>query len=621
MSDTTRDWRRSHTCGELRAEHVGRRVTLNGWVDGRRDHGGIYFVDLRDRYGVTQLVLREDAADGVRIGPEFVLCAHGTVAARGQANRNPNLATGEVEVIVDGLELLAPSAVPPFEVQDELDTAIETRLRYRYVDLRRAPLQRNLAHRSRFINAMRRAWEAQGFLEIETPILTRATPEGARDYLVPSRVRPGNFYALPQSPQIFKQILMIAGFDRYFQVARCFRDEDLRADRQPEFTQLDMEMSFVEEEDVWNVWERVLVDTFRDSMGIELATPFPRLRYEEAMERFGSDKPDTRFGMELVCVGEWARACDFKVFSGTIENGGRVIALTVSGGAEFSRKEIEALEVYARGYGAKGLSWWKPAAGGGSGPLARFVGADAPSLMAELGAAEGDLCLFAADRAVVAQRVLGELRVHLARKLGLAPQGAPGTRGRWNFLWVTHFPLFEPDEESGGWTAAHHPFTAPQDWSMGGDDPDPGALASRAYDLVLNGWELGSGSVRIHRGDVQQRVFDILGISPADQRRKFGFLLEALSFGAPPHAGFAVGLDRLVALTLGLDNLRDTIPFPKTTSASDLMCAAPSAVTSRQLADVHIELDAAARAALAAEEAEPEERAHEGGGGEGAGAP
>ena len=601
--DVRGDWRRTHTCGELRAELVGREVTLNGWVDSRRDHGGIYFVDLRDRYGVTQVVLREEIAGSIKLGPEYVLSVRGEVASRGETNRNAGLPTGDVELIAQQVEVLSTSEVPPFEVIDDLDTAIETRLRYRYVDLRRAPLQRNIAHRSRFISAMRRGFEDEGFLEIETPILTRATPEGARDYLVPSRVHPGSFYALPQSPQIFKQILMVAGYDRYFQVARCFRDEDLRADRQPEFTQLDMEMSFVEEEDVWSVWERVLQHTFREAMDVELSLPFARMRYAEAMERFGSDKPDTRFGMELVCVGEWAATSEFKIFRDTIEGGGRVMGLVVSGGAELSRKQIEALEAHAKEYGAHGLAWWKPTADGGAGPLARFMNGDGKPLMELMSAAEGDLCVFVADRAAVVQRSLGELRVHLGQSRGLVGETS------WDFLWVTHFPLFERDEASGGWTSSHHPFTAPEDWELGGDDADPGALASRSYDLVLNGWELGSGSVRIHRSEVQQRVFEILGISAAERSLKFGFLLEALAHGAPPHAGFAVGLDRIVALTLGLDNLRDTVPFPKTTSATDLMCAAPSRVTDEQLGDVHIELDAAARAAFDAADAadgEPE---------------
>ena len=578
-------WRRTHTCGELRAAHVGDEVTLNGWVHARRDHGGIYFLDLRDRYGITQVVVSEEVADAVRLGPEFVLSVSGKVVAREPGQVNPDRDTGEIELLAEVLEVLSGSPTPPIEVAGGSEPAIETRLRYRFIDLRREGMRTNLVHRSRFINAMRGAFLAQDFLEIETPILTKATPEGARDYLVPSRVHPGEFYALPQSPQIFKQILMVSGMDRYFQVAKCFRDEDLRADRQPEFTQLDMEMSFVEEEDVFACWEQVLVATFKEAMGVELTIPFPRMRYDEAMERFGVDKPDTRFALELVGVDEWAAKSDFKVFSGAVEGGGRVIGLTIPAAHALSRKDIAALEEHAKGFGAKGLAYWKASAEGGSGPLARFAtsGLGAADLMARLGAAEGDLCLFVADSATVARRAMGALRSRLGDQLGLIPEGR-----QWNFLWVTHFPMFERDEESGQWTSLHHPFTAPEDWDLGGAEGDLGNIASRAYDLVLNGWELGSGSIRIHRTDVQERVFEILGIGPDEQRAKFGFLLDALAYGAPPHGGFAMGLDRVVALTLGLDNIRDVIAFPKTATAADLMCSAPSPVGAEQLAEVHV---------------------------------
>jgi aspartyl-tRNA synthetase len=598
------DWRRTHTCGELRAEHVGRSVVLNGWVHARRDHGGIYFVDLRDRYGLTQVVLDDRISDAVRLSAEDVISVRGQVVARSPKNVNPERDTGAIEVAVTALEILSKSRTPPFEIDGDVETAVETRLRYRFIDLRRAPMQKSILHRARFISAMRRAFEAQGFAEVETPILTKATPEGARDYLVPSRVQPGKFFALPQSPQIFKQILMIAGFDRYYQVARCFRDEDLRADRQPDFTQLDMEMSFVEEEDVWAVWERALQDTFKDALGVELQIPFPRLRYDEAMDRYGSDKPDTRFGMELVDVADWARQAEFGVFHSALEAGGRVMGLVVPGGGALTRKDIDALTPLAAQFGAKGLAWWKAGAGGGAGPLARFAaGPLAPALMSALGAGEGDLCLFAADRQKVARRVLGELRVHLGRKLGLVKPG-------WNFLWVTHFPLFEYDDEAGRWFSSHHPFTAPEDWELRGADgsaPDLGTLASRAYDLVLNGWEMGSGSIRIHRGDVQQRIFELLGIGPAEQQSKFGFLLEALAYGAPPHGGFAVGLDRMVALTGGVDNIRDVIAFPKTATATDLMCGAPSFVRPEQLAEVHVALAGKGAAAMRADAAESRE--------------
>ena len=592
MSGAESTWRRTHTCGDLRLEHVGQSVRLNGWVHARRDHGAIYFLDLRDRYGVTQVVIPEELSDKVKLGPEFVICVHGEVTARDEAQRNSDRETGDIEVVAREIEVLSASPTPPIEIAGNTSPATETRLRYRFLDLRRAPMQRNLAHRSRFLNAMRRAFEDEQFLEIETPMLTRATPEGARDYLVPSRVHPGRFYALPQSPQIFKQILMCSGFDRYFQVARCFRDEDLRADRQPEFTQLDMEMSFVEEEDVFAIWERVLTRTFEAAMDVSLETPFPRMRYSEAMERYGSDKPDLRFALELVCVGEWAKSSDFKVFSGAIESGGRVMSLVVPSEHSFSRKEITALEEIVKEYGAKGLAWWKAGAEGGAGPLARFASepGSASSLMERLGAGEGDLCLFVADREAVCHRALGELRVHLGKQLGLVGEDGVGPcGGPWSFAWVTHFPMFEYDEQAGRWTSSHHPFTAPEDWDLGGaDEAGLAKLDSRAYDLVLNGWELGSGSVRIHREDVQHRVFELLGIGAEEQQAKFGFLLEALAHGAPPHAGFALGIDRILALTLGLDNIRDVIAFPKTATAADLMCGAPSVVEPEQLTEVHI---------------------------------
>jgi|SoiMethySBSTD1v2_1073268.scaffolds.fasta_scaffold173437_3 aspartyl-tRNA synthetase len=577
------DWRRTHDCGALRKADVGRSVTLNGWVSARRDHGGIYFVDLRDRYGLTQVVLGPEQADAAKLGPEFTISVRGKVVAREPANVNPDRATGEVEVMAEHLEILSRSPTPPFAIDDDDETALETRLRYRYLDLRRPRMQKHLVHRSGFIHALRNAFVRQGFVEVETPILTRATPEGARDFLVPSRVHPGEFYALPQSPQIFKQILMVAGLDRYFQVARCFRDEDLRADRQLEFTQLDMEMSFVEEEDVFAVWEKALVETFREALGQEIAAPFPRMSWHEAMERFGVDKPDMRFGLELVGVDEWARASEFNVFRGAVEQGGRVMGIVVPAKHELSRKDVAALEESAKANGAKGLAWWKASAQGGAGPLSKFcAGERGAALLQRLGASEGDLCLFVADRQPVVWRVLGDLRNQLGKRFKLAN---PADR---RFLWVTQFPMFEFDEKEKRWFSSHHPFTAPVDWEMGGANPDLGKLASRAYDLVMDGWELGSGSVRIHKTEVQERVFSILGIGPEEQKRKFGFLLEALSYGAPPHAGFAVGLDRLTALTLGLDNIRDVVAFPKTTSASDLMCEAPSTVSPDQLEEVHV---------------------------------
>ncbi len=577
-------WRRTHTCGELRASDVGRTVTLNGWVQARRNHGGIYFLDLRDRYGVTQVVLDEKVSATVRLGPEYVLSVTGPVNARAGSNINKERETGEIELVATCVEVLSPSRTPPFVIDGDEEVSTETRLKYRYIDLRRPIMQRNLMHRARLISAMRRAFEAQGFLEVETPILTKATPEGARDYLVPSRVHPGEFYALPQSPQIFKQILMVAGFDKYFQVARCFRDEDLRADRQPEFTQLDMEMSFVEEEDVFAAWEKVMLETWREAMGLELSLPFPRLRWEDAMERFGVDKPDMRFALELKDIAAWAQKSSFGVFTSALTAGGRVMGIALPAAHALSRKDITALEEVAKGLGAQGLAYWKAAREGSSGPLARFVpdAASAAELMELLGAKDGDTCLFAAGAKSMVRKVLGELRVQLGKRYQLAD------KSKQAFAWVTHFPLFEYDADAGRWFSAHHPFTAPEDWTLGGEGADPGRLASRSYDLVYNGWELGSGSVRIHRPDVQEKVFQILGIGPEERQRKFGFFVEALASGAPPHAGFALGLDRIVALSLGMDNIRDVVAFPKTASATDLMCQAPSSVAPEQLAEVHI---------------------------------
>jgi len=576
------DWRRTHTCGELRAAQVGQRVTLNGWVAARRDHGGVYFVDLRDRYGITQVVLGPELKDAVKLGPEFTISVSGKVVQREPHNVNPERVTGEIDVVAERLEILSRSKTPPFVIDDAGEVAFETRLKYRYLDIRRPAMQKNLLFRSRFINSMRRAFERQGFAEIETPILTKATPEGARDFLVPSRVHPGSFYALPQSPQLFKQILMVAGMDRYFQVARCFRDEDLRADRQLEFTQLDMEMSFVEEDDIFRTWEQVLHETFREAMGLDLAIPFPRMSWNEAMERYGIDKPDLRFGLELVCAGEWAKTSEFAVFRDTIARGERVMGLRVPAQHPLTRKDIDGLEEAAKAAGAKGLAWWKLNAEGGSGPLSKFTaGAAGQALRQRMSAVDGDTCLFIAGKQSMVRRVLGELRNALGKKFGL-------NTGEWRFTWVTSFPMFEFDEGEQRWFSSHHPFTAPVDWTMGGADSDLSKLESRAYDLVLNGWELGSGSVRIHRTEVQQRVFEILGIGAEEQERKFGFLLEALSYGAPPHAGFAIGLDRLTAMALGMDNIRDVVAFPKTASAADLMVGAPSIVTPEQLAEVHV---------------------------------
>jgi len=587
-------WRRTHTCGALRESHAGESVVLNGWIQSRRNLGGIYFVDLRDRYGITQVILPADLGEAEGLAREDCVSVRGTVALR--ESPNANIPTGQIELRAEAVDVLSKSKTPPFEIEEGSDTAVELRLKYRYLDIRRPDMQRALLHRSRFIGSMRNAFLAREFAEVETPILTKATPEGARDYLVPSRVHPGEFYALPQSPQIFKQILMVAGMDRYFQVARCFRDEDLRADRQPEFTQLDMEMSFVEEEDVFAAWEGILRDTFRDAMGVEIPTPFPRLTWHEAMERYGSDKPDTRFGMELVDVADWVPASGFGVFEKVLAGGGRVMALRVEGGGEaISRGNVKKLEEVVKTYGAGGLAWWKPGVeGGAGGSIVKFCQGDSGAKLMEVtGATEGDLVAIVGGDQAMVRRSLGALRLHLGKELGLVPatDGAEGgSQGPWNFLWVTRFPMFEWDDEptdgsAPRWVSLHHPFTAPADWAM---DGDPGEMESRAYDLVLNGWELGSGSIRIHRQDTQQRVFELLGLDEAERELKFGFLLEALSYGPPPHGGFAVGLDRIVALTLGMESIRDVVAFPKTATASDLMCDAPSTVQPAQMRDLFI---------------------------------
>lgn len=590
-------WRRTHTCGELREEHASSRVTLNGWVASRRNLGGIYFVDLRDRYGVTQIILPEDLDSSAKLAREDCVTVTGMVAKR--ESTNDGMPTGQIEIQVESIEKLSSSKTPPFEIEEKSDTAVELRLKYRYLDIRRPDMQRALMHRSRFIGAMRNAFLKRDFAEVETPILTKATPEGARDYLVPSRVHAGEFYALPQSPQIFKQILMVGGLDRYFQVARCFRDEDLRADRQPEFTQLDMEMSFVEEEDVFAAWEGVISETFKDSMNVDIPTPFPRLTWHEAMERYGSDKPDCRFGMELKDAADWVPHSGFGVFEKIIAGGGRVMGLTIHGGGEsISRGNVKKLEEVVKTYGANGLAWWKPGVeGGAGGSIVKFCqDASGAKLREVMDAKDGDMIVFVAGDQAKTWRALGALRVFVAKMLNFIPEtdGADaGGTGPWSFLWVTHFPMFEWDAEPADgsdprYVSLHHPFTAPADWAMEGD---PGEMESRAYDLVLNGWELGSGSIRIHRQDTQERVFELLGLSEEERQLKFGFLLEALSYGPPPHGGFAVGLDRIVALTLGMESIRDVVAFPKTTQASDLMCEAPSTVDPHQMRELYIKHD------------------------------
>jgi len=583
-------WQRTHTCGELRAEHEGTEAVLCGWIENRRDHGQVVFLDVRDRYGVTQATFDPDGAASAamvelasRLGQEDVISVRGAVRMRQEAN--PNRPTGAIELDVQDLVVLNEADPPPFEVLDDPEAGDELRMRYRYLDLRRGPMARTLEARSRFVIAVRNYLQENSFVDVETPILTKSTPEGARDYLVPSRVNPGQFYALPQSPQIFKQLLMVAGLDRYYQIARCFRDEDLRADRQPEFTQIDLEMSFVEEADVLDLVEGMMVRCMKDGFGIDLPTPFPRLTYDEAQRRFGNDKPDMRFGMELVDVSEAVKDCAFKVFSGTVERGGMVAGLVVEGAAErYSRKDVEkTLTAFVGEYGAKGLAWGKVGAEGITGSIGKFFADEAgQKLIAAMGAKDGDLLLFVADDKPVVRRALGELRVRLGTELGLRPTDV------FHCNWVTDFPMFEWSEDKQRWESSHHPFTAPADWDAD-LDADPSCTLSRAYDLTMNGWELGSGSVRIHRRDVQEKVFRVLGINEEEQRAKFGFLLDAFRYGAPPHAGIALGVDRIVTLATGSASIRDVIAFPKTTSAQDLMCEAPSAVAEEQLRELYLE--------------------------------
>ncbi|AVX19665.1 aspartyl-tRNA synthetase [Carboxydocella sporoproducens DSM 16521] len=584
-------WKRTMMCGSLRAADAGKEVILMGWVQRRRDHGGLIFVDLRDREGITQVVFspevdQEAFAKAEAIRNEYVIAVKGEVRLRPEGTVNPNLATGEVEVYAREVKVLNGAKTPPFYIQDNIDVDENLRLRYRYLDLRRPEMQRALGLRHRLVKTIRDYLDARGFWEIETPMLTKSTPEGARDYLVPSRVNPGKFFALPQSPQIFKQILMVAGMDKYFQIVRCFRDEDLRSDRQPEFTQLDLEMSFVEREEVLTLMEEMIAEVVRTTLGREVPTPFPRLTYAEAMARYGSDKPDTRFGMELVDLTDIAAGCEFKVFRAAADNGGVVKAINAKGCAHFSRKELDELTQYVAIYGAKGLAYIQMTPEGPKSPIAKFFKEEElQAILERLGAETGDLLLFGADTPRIVADSLGHLRVHLAEKLGLIDPEA------MNFLWVVDFPLLEWDEEEKRYVAMHHPFTSPMDEDIELMDTDPGRVRAKAYDMVLNGVEIGGGSIRIHRRDVQEKMFRLLGLSQEEAVEKFGFMLEAFEYGTPPHGGIAFGIDRLVMLLAGRDTIRDVIAFPKTQSASCLMTGAPSEVSAKQLKELHIKLD------------------------------
>jgi aspartyl-tRNA synthetase len=584
--------KRSHSCNDLAVDNVGEVVTLMGWVLRRRDHGGVIFIDLRDRWGITQVVFNPEIhadvhAKAHQLRSEWVIAVQGRVERRPPAMENSNLKTGAIEVLVDTLRVLNSSLTPPFPLDEEVEVSENLRLKYRYIDLRRPSMAANLIMRHRASQSVRAYLDQKKFLEIETPVLTRSTPEGARDYLVPSRVNPGKFYALPQSPQLFKQLLMVSGLDRYYQIVRCFRDEDLRADRQPEFTQIDMELSFIEEEDIYEIIEGMMLKLFKDVLNIELSAPFARMNYDEALARFGTDRPDTRFGLELVDLTETVRDCSFNVFQTVVKKGGLVKSINAKGCGDFSRKDLDDLTGYVGLFGAKGLAWVKVKSGGEwQSPITKFFeDGERKAISEKLGAEENDVLFFVADSGTIVHQALSELRLQLGRRLGLI------NRGSYNFVWVVDFPLLEYDHDEKRHMAVHHPFTAPKEEDIELLQKDPGRVRSKAYDLVLNGIEIGGGSIRIHQKEQQDVIFTALGIAKEEAEDKFGFLLQALELGAPPHGGIAFGLDRLLMIMAGRETIRDVIAFPKTQKATCPLTEAPASVARKQLTELYLRPD------------------------------
>lgn len=580
--------KRTHTCGELRIGDIGKRVTLNGWVDVRRDLGGVIFIDLRDRYGKTQVVFNPQRHEGAHqmakeLRNEFVIAVAGIVERRPEGTDNPDLPTGVVDVLAEDLQILSRADTPPFPIDDSVDAGEDLRLKYRYLDLRRPVLQHNMLFRHRLYQLVHRYFDERGFVEIETPVLMKSTPEGARDYLVPSRVHRGKFYALPQSPQTYKQILMVSGFDRYMQIVKCFRDEDLRADRQPEFTQIDVEMAFVEESDVRELTEGLMQRMLKELKGIDIQLPLPRLTYREAMEQYGSDKPDIRFGMKLGCVNELVRDSGFKVFSERVKQGGTVAGFIVPGGASSTRNQMDNLVDYAKTLGAGGLVYIKWTANGPESPSEKFLGKELlERIITQLGGTQGDLALLVSDTWTRAYTILGTLRLDMGRRMNLIDEE------KFALLWVTEFPLLEYDEEEKRFVAVHHPFTSPHPDDIAMLESNAANARARAYDLVLNGTEIAGGSIRIHDQGLQRKMFALMGIDEEEANRKFGFLLTAFRYGAPPHGGIAFGFDRIVMLLTGMKSIRDVMAFPKTASAVSLMDEAPSEVDEKQLRDLHI---------------------------------